>query len=192
MFNLIIKALKRVGIKMILNEVHIDSYLNYYRVDFLDRFDNWCRLTIFYNETDLFVDNSVRLIGNGRREIYSDRVINSIEMKGKFEDFIKSKSKVPDKKELDKFFEDKLIDLVEDIKDLNVADFNIKEVKFYTSPSLMFFIHFTYKKARYQPIKCFVGDKISYNEDLEGLDILINKIEEVLCYDKLFGFDRPR
>ena len=192
MFNLIIKVLKRVGIKMILNEVHIDSYLNYYKVDFLDRFDNWCRLTIFYNETDLFIDDSVKLLGDGRREIYSDRIMNSIELKGKFEDFISCKDKSPEKKELDKFFEDKIINLTEEMKNINVSNFSIKEVKFYTSPSMMFFIHFTYKKVRYKPIKCFVGDRINYEETLEGLDILINKIEEVLCYDRLFGPNSTR
>lgn len=188
MFNLIIRTLKRVGIRLVLKEVHIESYLNFYRVDFLDKFNNWCRLSIFYNDTDFFVDE-VKLIGQGRDLIYTDKIINSIELKGTYEDFLLTDSKLFTKKELDKFFEDRMEILVQRIHDLKIDGILIKEVKFFTSPSFMVFVYFTHNKVRVKPLKFFIGEEINYSEKLVGIDLLIRKIKEILSYEQLFRFN---
>lgn len=186
MFDVIINALKRVRLKLVLKEIHIESYLNYYRLDFLDKYGNWCRLSIFYNDTHFFVDN-VKLIGEGRPEIYTDSIINSIELKGTYEDFLKCKSPQFTKEELDKFFSDNLDRISQDIHSIQIPDFKIKEVRVYSMPTMMVFVYFTFKKVRFEPIRIFIGEEITYKGDLVGMDLLIKEIKEVLNYERLLG-----
>lgn len=189
MLDVIIRTLKRVKVKLVLKETHIDSYLKFYRIDFLDRFGNWCRLSIFYNETHFFIDDSVKLIGKGRDGIYTDKIINSIELKGTYEDFIKCDDKLFTQKELNEFFIEKLETLVSEIYEIKVDGFSIKEVKFYCMPTLMVFVYFTFNGKRIEPLRIFIGEEITYKEDLVGLDLLIGKLKEILSYEKLFRFN---
>ena len=193
MFNLIIRTLKRVGIKLVLKELHLESYLNFYRVDFIDKYDNWCRLNIFYNDTHFFVDD-IKLIGEGREEIYTDRIVNSICLMGKYKDFISSEYKAPSKEELDEFLASSMQDLVDSLQCISAPNFRIREVKFYAFPTLMVFIHFTYKGRRMEPIRIFIGEEISYNDssNLDGIDLLLEQIKEVLKYDELLRPNRFR
>lgn len=190
MFNLIIRTLRRVGVKLVLKETHLESYLNYYSVDFIDKYDNWCNLTLFYNDTHFFVDN-IKLIGKGRKEIYTDAITNSIVLKGKYDDFISSKRQSPSKEELDDFLVGKIKEKTEEVYNLAVGEFKIKEVKFYSNPTLMVFVFLTYKGVRIEPIRIFIGEKISYNGNQDGIDLLLESLERVLCYDKLFRPNRP-
>lgn len=205
MFTLIVRTLKRVGIKLILKEYSVDSYLNYYSIDFLDKYGNWCRLRIFYNDTHFFVKN-VKLIGEGRRLILTDSIINSIELKGTYEDFLKCKDTNPSKEELDEFLKEGIQSLADDLNGIRVGDFLVKEVRVYCFPTLMVFVYFTFKKARVEPLRIFIGEKISYrgnlynpdcgndqdylgdadgedNEYSEGLDLFLKKVGEVLGYE---------
>lgn len=191
MFNLIIRTLRRVGIKLVLKELHLESYLNFYRVDFIDKYDNWCRLSIFYNDTHFFV-NDVKLIGEGREEIYTDKIINSIELMGKYEDFLKRKDSVPSKEELDKFLASSIENLSDSLYSVTAPNFKIKEVKVFTVPTLMVFVHFTYKGKRFEPIRIFIGEDISYKNDLDGIDLLLEQVKEVLRYDELLRPNRFR
>lgn len=191
MFNLIIRTLKRVGIKLVLKEFHLDSYLNFYRLDFIDKYDNWCRLNVFYNDTHFFL-NDVKLLGEGREEIYTDKIINNIEMMGKYEDFVSYEYKVPNKEELDEFLASCIASLSDDIYSISAPNFKIKEVKVFASPTLMVFIYFTYKGKRFEPIRIFIGEEISYKNNLDGIDLLLEQIKEVLRYDELLGPNRHR
>lgn len=191
MFNLIIRTLKRVGIKLVLKEFHLDSYLNFYRLDFIDKYDNWCRLNVFYNDTHFFL-NDVKLLGEGREEIYTDKIINNIEMMGKYEDFVSYEYKVPNKEELDEFLASCIASLSDDLYSISAPNFKIKEVKVFASPTLMVFIYFTYKGKRFEPIRIFIGEEISYKNNLDGIDLLLEQIKEVLRYDELLGPNRHR
>lgn len=181
MFSLIIRTLKRVGIKLVLKELSIDSYLNFYRIDFIDKYNNWCRLEVFYNDTDFFLDE-IKLIGEGRKEIYTDRIINNIKLMGSYEDFLSHKHKSPSKEELDEYLEASLNRLSDSLYDISVPGFSVKEVKLFTHPSMMVFIYFTHNKKRFPPIKIFIGDDINYNYELENIDLFKDKIKEVLFY----------
>lgn len=191
MFNLIIRTLKRVGIKLVLKELHLESYLNFYRVDFIDKYDNWCRLSIFYNDTHFFV-NDIKLIGEGREEIYTDKIVNSIELMGKYDDFMSSEYKAPSKEELDEFLASSIEVLADDLHSVSAPNFRIREVQVFASPTLMVFIHFTFKGRRVEPIRIFIGEEISYKNDLDGIDLLLDQIREVLKYDELLRPNRFR
>ena len=191
MFKLIVRTLKRVGIKMILKEVYIESYLNYYSLHFLDKYDNWCNLQIFYNETQFFTGD-VKLIGKGRKSIFTDSIINSIKMLGSYDDYLSSELNEPSKEDVDSWLEQSMTKLSENLMNIDVPNnISLKEVKVFSNPSLMIFIYFTFKGVRVEPIKFFVGERINYNsrfveyssEGEENINKLIKSIEEVLGYE---------
>ena len=191
MFKLIVRTLKRVGIKMILKEIYIESYLNYYSLHFLDKYDNWCNLRIFYNETQFFV-GEVNLIGKGRDLIFTDSIVNSIRLMGSYDDYLASDLNEPSKEEVDLWLQESMDNLSENLLSVDVPNnISLKEVKVFSNPSLMIFIYFTFKGVRVEPIKFFVGEKINYNSrfvdsssiDVESISRLIKSIEEVLGYE---------
>lgn len=191
MFKLIVRTLKRVGIKMILKEIYIESYLNYYSLHFLDKYDNWCNLRIFYNETQFFV-GEVNLIGKGRDLIFTDSIVNSIRLMGDYDDYLASDLNEPSKEEVDLWLQESMDKLSENLLSVDVPNnISLKEVKVFSNPSLMIFIYFTFKGVRVEPIKFFVGEKINYNSrfvdsssiDVESISKLIKSIEEVLGYE---------
>lgn len=191
MFKLIVRTLKRVGIKMILKEIYIESYLNYYSLHFLDKYDNWCNLRIFYNETQFFV-GEVNLIGKGRDLIFTDSIVNSIRLMGSYDDYLASDLNEPSKEEVDLWLQESMDKLSENLLSVDVPNnISLKEVKVFSNPSLMIFIYFTFKGVRVEPIKFFVGEKINYNSrfvdsssiDVESISKLIKSIEEVLGYE---------
>lgn len=191
MFKLIVRTLKRVGIKMILKEIYIESYLNYYSLHFLDKYDNWCNLRIFYNETQFFV-GEVNLIGKGRDLIFTDSIVNSIRLMGSYDDYLASDLNEPSKEEVDLWLQESMDNLSENLLSVDVPNnISLKEVKVFSNPSLMIFIYFTFKGVRVEPIKFFVGEKINYNSrfvdsssiDVESISKLIKSIEEVLGYE---------
>lgn len=187
MFKLIVRTLKRVGIKMILKEIYIESYLNYYSLHFLDKYDNWCNLKIFYNETQFFVEDT-KLIGDGRDLIYTDNINNSIKMMGSYNDYLTSELSEPSKEEIDLWLQESMDELSESLLSIDVPNnVSIKEVKVFSNPSLMIFIYFTFKGVRVEPIRFFVGEKINYKSKFIKEDNSINEfiksIEEVLGYE---------
>lgn len=184
MFKLIVRTLKRVGIKMILKEIYVESYLNYYSLHFLDKYDNWCNLKIFYNETQFFVGDT-KLIGKGRDLIYTDNIISQIKIMGSYADYISSNLNEPNKQEVDSWLQESMDNLSESLLNVNVPNnISIKEVKVFSNPSLMIFIYFTFKGVRVEPIRFFIGEKINYKsrfikEDYH-INMFIKSIEEVL------------
>jgi len=178
MRDFIIKTIGMIGVSFIVKEIYIDSFLSYLRLDFVNKYGKYCIFDVFYNETDFFSETLV-LIGKGREVSLSDSLRTRIKVIGDFKDYKNYKYSVPTKESLDKIFSDKMEELTCELCSIKVENFSIRNVEFYSSPTLMLFIHFNYKGRRQRPMKIFIGEEISYKSDLD-LELLINNIKEVL------------
>lgn len=178
MKELIIKTLSRVGVSLIVKEIYIDSYLRYMRIDFMDKYNRYCIFDILYNETDFFTEN-LTLIGEGKEINLTDLIRKRVRVVGNFNDYKNYNYSVPSLDELNSYLESGINRIVDKLMDIKVKDFYIRKVDFYTTPSLMIFIHFNYRGKRQKVMKIFLGEKINYNSDLD-VTCLVNKIKEVL------------
>lgn len=180
MKNFIRNFLKSVGVQLILNELEVESYISYYRIDFKDRFGNYVIFDVFHNGTDVFVDNSIKLLGDGKDYSLSDSLRSRFTIVGGLKDYMANKYPVPSKKQLDEYFEEQMEFLVSELYELDIPDFSIRKVEFFSSPSLMVFIHLNYCKKRVKPMKIFIGEEIHYSLESVDCELLVKKVKEVL------------
>lgn len=188
------RALKALGISCVLRTTEVESYLNYYRMDYVDKYDNYSVFEIFYNDTDVFTkdlkyigsEESNYLIFNDPSEeqrfySISESLRSCCRVIGTFEDYKALKKPLPTQEDLDKYFEERLFNISEEIRALQFSDFSIRRVDVYAKPTLMIFIHLNNKGKRIKPIKIFIGEKITYSGDVD-VSKVIRKVEKILCY----------
>ena len=178
MNNFIRRVIKSMGVLTVLKEYKVESFLTYYRMDFRDKYDNYIVFDIFYNETDIFTTD-LKYIGSGRDYSLSDGIRSRCKIIGSLTDYLAYRKELPSKEILDEHFKKHAHNLVENIVKIKVADFHIRRVDFYTSPTLMLFVHISYKTKRVPPIKIFIGEEITYSGGID-VDLLLSKIREVL------------
>lgn len=178
MRRFIIKTIGMVGISFIVKEIYLDSFLSYLRLDFVDKQGRYCIFDVFHNETDFFAE-SLTLIGEGKDVSLSDSLRSRIRVIGDFKAYKEYNYPIPSEEDLDRMFSDKIKGLTDSIFFISLQNFSIRNVEFYSSPSLMLFIHFNYKGKRQKPIKIFIGEEIHYKSEIDAR-LLISKIKEVL------------
>lgn len=172
------RIIKSMGVLTILKECKVESFLTYYRMDFRDKYDNYIVFDIFYNETDVFTTD-LKYIGSGRDYSLSDGIRSRCKIIGSLTDYLAYKRELPTKEMLDEYFKESMDLIVNCISQISVPDFHIRRVDFYTSPTLMLFVHISYKTKRVSPIKIFVGEEITYSGGV-NVDLLLDKIKEVI------------
>lgn len=156
------RVLKSMNILTVLKEYEVKSYLTYYRMDFRDSYNNYIVFDIFFNETDLFSED-LKYIGEGKDYSLSDIIRSRCKVVGDLKAYLNYQKALPSVENLNKFFEDGINNLVEQISNIKVQDIIVRKVSFYTFPTLMIFIHLNYKLVRIPVIKIFIGEEFNYD-----------------------------
>lgn len=183
MINFIERIIKSYGVKIFLESRTVESYLNYYRGIFVDRYGNYVICELFYNDTDLFT-KSLKYLKCNEVEKYkdyslSDSIRSCCKVIGGFEEYKQFKKPLPTKEELDEYFRNALFDVAENIQSIRVPNFSIRSVNVYSNPTLMIIITLNEKGKRIKPLKIFIGEKITYS-GTSNLDELIKRVEEII------------
>lgn len=172
------RVLKSMGVLTVLKEHEVISYLTYYRMDFRDIYGNYITFDIFYNDTDLFSEDLL-YIGMGNEYTLSDCIRSRCKVIGDLKDYLSMEKKIPTSEELDEFFVNSISTLTDRISSIKVKNVIVRKVTFYTTPTLMVFIHLNYKLKRVPPIKIFIGQDHNYKFNTE-VDLFLEKLEEVI------------